>query len=1142
MTRSTVLRFARIVFCALLLGVGNAHAQYLYLDSNGDGIHSALDVVNPTGTTMVDIWIDTDSNRDGSAATCPTQDGDLTINSYEIILKVTNGAVSWGAFTNRQADFLTSFGQASSTTEFYGGFGGGVILAPGLYRLATLEVTVATGTPAIGVASSTSLGPVYLTSFGSRCSGNDLDNTMKLGSDWFDTDGLAFGGVQNQIPSLTQPADMEVGEGETAQQSLTATDADGQALTFVKVSGPFYMTVTTQDPGTGTASGRVTLAPTFIDAGAASATIAASDGFAQDPKTFQIRVLDRSQLALDPLGDVSVEAGGFTTVTATAFDPDHATVTFALTTPLPYVSLVPLSGKSAALYVSPLAGDAGTGLVTVSATAGGTTVSVSFTVTTTAPSSCTAGWCASKRAFQTLIFPGHLERTDFNHDGIQDLVVIYSSNISMFPGLGHGVFGSRIDTPSPSSNLWQTTFMGDYDGDGVEDVLGTRYKNQEYELVAFRGRPDGRFEPERVLVDGTYIYDPPIVRDLTGDGTPDLLFARSSGMNLYPGLGGGTFGAPSLVGPPGTYYSPLLADFNQDGIPDLASANGSAVEVRLGFGNGVFAAPLSSNSGIFVYKLAAADMNRDGKMDVVAMSGDYPSSRGTVLLGSGNGTLATAPVRFWVPGYVFSSIEAGDLTGDGIPDVNAVFITNGRRYSSVIAGVGDGTFLDRTDYTDGRFGFDDQTLGDFDADGVADVALVGIDDPLVTVYMSRGYAPHPNRPPSIQVPSFLETHEGLYLYVDAIADDPDLDVPQIGANTSALPPGGTLNVYQTPLGVSVYWEPPFGSIGDYSIVFRATSGADVVEATTTVRVLRGSRPPVAVVGGPYFGVVGVPIEFSAAGSYDPDGDVLNYSWSFGDGSNGVGVTPSHTYAAAARYFLYVVVSDALNSSFASTTAVVNEALDATVSTRSQATIPLAGKGSASTCVQIEPVGSYAAADILPSTVVMRSVGTGVVSEIRAISDKSGQLEDSDKDGVQELSACFRRDDLRELLSNVTGRVTVTVSIEGRLTNGALIQGAVDLVVTGTGGPLSAALSPNPLNPRATLSFVTPREGLTRVTLYDVSGRLVRTLVAGERLPAGYNEVVIDGQGENGERLGSGVYFYRIEAGGEVSGGRLTILK
>jgi len=203
--------------------------------------------------------------------------------------------------------------------------------------------------------------------------------------------------------------------------------------------------------------------------------------------------------------------------------------------------------------------------------------------------------------------------------------------------------------------------MADYDGDGIEDVVGTRYKNQEYELVGFRGHSDGRFDPEHVLVDGTYIYDPPVVQDVTGDGNPDLLLAREEGLTLYRGLGGGTFGPSSLIGPPGTYYSMLLADFNADGIPDLASSAGMSVRVMLGLGNGTFGPPLFSNASFFVQKVAAADMNRDGRLDVVAMSGDYYSSLGSVMLGAGNGTFSASPVRFWVPGYSISSIGTGDL-------------------------------------------------------------------------------------------------------------------------------------------------------------------------------------------------------------------------------------------------------------------------------------------------------------------------------------------------------------------------------------------------------------------------------------------------------------------------------------------------
>ncbi len=87
-------------------------------------------------------------------------------------------------------------------------------------------------------------------------------------------------------PVLTQPANMTVDEGATVDQTLTASDPDGDALSFTKEGGPTFMTVGTSTPTTGT----VHLAPDFVDAGTYGATVRASDGTLNDQKSFTITV------------------------------------------------------------------------------------------------------------------------------------------------------------------------------------------------------------------------------------------------------------------------------------------------------------------------------------------------------------------------------------------------------------------------------------------------------------------------------------------------------------------------------------------------------------------------------------------------------------------------------------------------------------------------------------------------------------------------------------------------------------------------------------------------------------------------------------------------------------------------------------
>ena len=83
--------------------------------------------------------------------------------------------------------------------------------------------------------------------------------------------------------------------------------------------------------------------------------------------------------------------------------------------------------------------------------------------------------------------------------------------------------------------------------------------------------------------------------------------------------------------------------------------------------------------------------------------------------------------------------------------------------------------------------------------------------------------------------------------------------------------------------------------------------------------------------------------------------------------------------------------------------------------------------------------------------------------------------------------------------------------------------------------------PNPFNPRVVLPYATARPGHVELTVYDLAGRRVRTLVAKD-LPAGRHEVTWNGVDERGRRVGSGVYFLRLDSAGQSDRCRVTLVK
>ncbi len=86
-----------------------------------------------------------------------------------------------------------------------------------------------------------------------------------------------------------------------------------------------------------------------------------------------------------------------------------------------------------------------------------------------------------------------------------------------------------------------------------------------------------------------------------------------------------------------------------------------------------------------------------------------------------------------------------------------------------------------------------------------------------------------------------------------------------------------------------------------------------------------------------------------------------------------------------------------------------------------------------------------------------------------------------------------------------------------------------------------AAFPNPFNPQTTVKFTNPRAGRVDLAVFDVTGRLVRHLLA-EQMTAGQHHAVWDGRSDAGQPAGSGVYFARLRVSGEVRSVKLMLVK
>jgi hypothetical protein len=192
-------------------------------------------------------------------------------------------------------------------------------------------------------------------------------------------------------------------------------------------------------------------------------------------------------------------------------------------------------------------------------------------------------------------------------------------------------------------------------------------------------------------------------------------------------------------------------------------------------------------------------------------------------------------------------------------------------------------------------------------------------------------------------------------------------------------------------------------------------------------------------------------------------------------------------------------------------------------------------------IRFEPDAEVRRIELDPDLVVLRLASqSGGVIEVPAA---PGVVEhdDSDQNGIAEFVALFPRERFRELAAAGELRGRVRMELTGGLYRGGTYVGELeanfirsdrfDLVVT-----------PNPFNPQARLTIFTRTRGPVTAHLYDIHGRLVRTLFRDAPMQAGRHDLVIEARDEGGRALSSGVYFMRVIAPDGALTGRVVVAK
>lgn len=170
------------------------------------------------------------------------------------------------------------------------------------------------------------------------------------------------------------------------------------------------------------------------------------------------------------------------------------------------------------------------------------------------------------------------------------------------------------------------------------------------------------------------------------------------------------------------------------------------------------------------------------------------------------------------------------------------------------------------------------------------------------------YAPPPNQHPIaiITAPIFGYVNETIIFYA-YYSEDRDGYI--VGYRWDFDNNG----VYDTDWIEDILINYSYSEPGNYTVRLQVKDDDEaIVTASHNITIIKLEPPlqiPVPTVNGPYLAYINENINFDSNGSYDPDGNIINYTWFFGDGNISFLQNPVHAYSESGNYTVILRVTD-----------------------------------------------------------------------------------------------------------------------------------------------------------------------------------------------------------------------------------------